>query len=66
MSIFEKDFLERLKSRGAPAKPQQSVRQSENGQNGTEQPDSEEELASKARSVGPLIVGSSRKWFLAR
>jgi hypothetical protein len=57
MSIFEKDFLERLKSRGASAKPQESVSQSENGENGVEQQNSTEELAMKARAAGPLILG---------
>ena len=57
MSIFGKDFLERVKSRGASAKPQESVSQSENGENGAEQPDSTEELAREARTAGPLILG---------
>jgi len=57
MSIFGKDFLERVKSRGASAKPQESVSQSENGENGAEQPNSTEELAREARTAGPLILG---------
>jgi hypothetical protein len=57
MSVFQRDFLARVKSRGVPTKPQQSVNQSENGENGAEQQNSTEELVRKARAAGPLIFG---------
>jgi hypothetical protein len=65
MSIFEKDFLERVKSRGASAKAQESNLQSQNVslQKRAGQPDSVEELARKARAAGrtgPLVLGPSR------
>jgi hypothetical protein len=49
MAIFERDFLLRLKSRGAPAKSQETVSQSENGENGTEQQNS-----------GALVAGAPK------
>jgi hypothetical protein len=53
MSVFGKDFLERVKSRRVPSEPQQSVSQSENDENGAEQIDSVEEPARARGHTGP-------------
>jgi hypothetical protein len=65
MPVFEKDFLERVKLRGASAKAQESIAQPENGphQKRAGQPDSVEELARKARAAGrtgPQVLSPSR------
>jgi hypothetical protein len=65
MSVFEKDFLERVKSREASAKAQECNAQSQNIslQKKAGQPDSVEKLVKKARAAGhagPLVVGPSR------
>src|SRR5690349_4156933 len=61
MSIFREDFLNRVKSRGAPAKPKESATQLENG--GAQTPDTLEELVKQAKAAGrtgPLVVGPPR------
>jgi len=65
MSVFGKDFLERVKSRGASVKAQESNAQSQNVslRKRAGQPDSVEELVRKARAAGragPLVLGPSR------
>jgi hypothetical protein len=60
MSIFEKDFLERVKSPKTPTQTQEAIKQSENVPE--QRPDTMEELARKARAAGhtgPLVLGPS-------
>jgi hypothetical protein len=60
MSIFEKDFLERVKSPKTPTQTQEAIKQSENVPE--QRPDTVEELARKARAAGhtgPLVLGPS-------
>jgi len=55
MSVFEKDFLVRVKSPEASAKASETIAQPENAplQKRAGQPDSVEKLAKKAREGGP-------------